>query len=310
MGVTSDGATRWAVILAGGDGARLRSLTERISGDGRPKQFCPVLGSATLLEATRRRVALGISPHRTLVVVTRPHEPFYAPLLADVWTRQLVVQPENRGTAPAILYALLRLATTGPADPVVIVPSDHYVSDDAAFMAHVDDALDAVTARPELVVLLGASPEGAQEEYGWIEPAEPLPGWSGGPLHRVRRFWEKPSRALAHTLRARGALWNTFVMAARVATLIRAIRDTVPALYQAFGRVRPLLHTGHEADAIGALYRELAPVDFSREVLAAPGVPLTVLPVRSVWWNDLGTPDRVLATARRVAAVGVTSGAA
>ena len=96
MGVTGDGATRWAVILAGGDGARLRSLTERISGHGRPKQFCPVLGSETLLEATRRRVALGISPHRTLVVVTRPHEPFYAPLLADVWTRQLVVQPENR----------------------------------------------------------------------------------------------------------------------------------------------------------------------------------------------------------------------
>ena len=106
----------WGVILAGGDGVRLRSLTRRITGDERPKQFCPILGHETLLNQTRRRTALTVSPDRTLVVVTRAHERFYTPVLAGPLSSSLVVQPENRGTAPAILYALHRLAPmTGTA---------------------------------------------------------------------------------------------------------------------------------------------------------------------------------------------------
>src|SRR5437016_8599056 len=101
--------SRWALILAGGDGRRLRPLTRQIAGDDRPKQFCPVLGGETLLEQTRRRVAALAPSERVLVVVVRAHERFYAPLLADVPSRCVVIQPENRGTAPAILYGLLRL---------------------------------------------------------------------------------------------------------------------------------------------------------------------------------------------------------
>ena len=62
-----------AIILAGGDGLRLRSLTRAIAGDDRPKQFCPLLGDETLLAQTRRRVGMLVAPARTLTVVTRPH---------------------------------------------------------------------------------------------------------------------------------------------------------------------------------------------------------------------------------------------
>ena len=51
---------RWAIILAGGDGMRLRSLTRTSAGDERPKQFCSILGEETLLEQTRRRAALTV----------------------------------------------------------------------------------------------------------------------------------------------------------------------------------------------------------------------------------------------------------
>src|SRR5437773_2955466 len=146
--------SRWALILAGGDGRRLRPLTRQIAGDDRPKQFCPVLGGETLLEQTRRRVAALAPSERVLVVVVRAHERFYAPLLADVPSRCVVIQPENRGTAPAILYGLLRLTAMTPVAPVALFPSDHYVSDDAAFIAHVEGATEAVRARPDLVVLL------------------------------------------------------------------------------------------------------------------------------------------------------------
>ena len=61
----------WAVILAGGDGTRLRALTHRISGDDRRKLFCPVLGDDTLLDQTRHRVARLVEPDRTLFLLTR-----------------------------------------------------------------------------------------------------------------------------------------------------------------------------------------------------------------------------------------------
>jgi mannose-1-phosphate guanylyltransferase len=100
---------RGAVIRAGGEGARLRSLTHHIMGHALPKQFCPMAIDETLLEQTRSRVALAVSPQSTIIVVTRLLEPHYVHLLNDTHRSRVVAQPRNRETAPAILYALLRV---------------------------------------------------------------------------------------------------------------------------------------------------------------------------------------------------------
>src|SRR5918996_631440 len=96
-------SAKWAVILAGGDGTRLQSMTRAITGDNRPKQFVPVIGRTTLLDQTRRRVALSIEPSRTLIVVTQKHRRFYESLAEEIPAALLLEQPMNRGTAPAIL---------------------------------------------------------------------------------------------------------------------------------------------------------------------------------------------------------------
>jgi mannose-1-phosphate guanylyltransferase len=288
----------WGVILAGGDGVRLRSMTRRIAGDDRPKQFCPLVTEETLLAQTRRRVALAVPAHRTLVVVNRAHERFYTPLLADLRTRLLVAQPENRGTAPAILYALLVLAARQAAsDAVVFYPSDHFVSDDSAFSGQIEEALVGTARRPDLVTLLGIAPDRAEPGYGWIEPGEPV---AGAPSHRqVRRFWEKPAMADAERFRVQGWLWNSFVMVGRASTLLALIRLTAPDLYRSFAEVAGTLGTLGETPALERLYCGLPSVDFSQQVLSARPERLAVLPVRGVHWNDLGEPERVLATRRR-----------
>lgn len=298
--VESLSPSRWGLILAGGDGVRLRPLTRRIAGDERPKQFCRVLSRETLVEETLRRAAMLIAPDRILAAVVRTHERFYAPLLTGISSRCLLIQPANRGSAPAILYGLLRLRTLAPIGPLAIFPSDHYVSDDPAFMAHVKGAFDVVLARPDLVVLLGIAPDTDEVDYGWIEPADLISGPWRWPVFGVRRFWEKPARAIAERLRAHGGLWNSFVIVAYPSTLFSGMRRAVPGLVAAFAGVDSRLNTPWEEDGLRRLYSRLPSTDFSKEVLTMCPAKLAVLPLNGVGWNDLGEPRRVMTTLARI----------
>jgi mannose-1-phosphate guanylyltransferase len=297
-GVSSGGdPQRWGLILAGGEGVRLRPLTRAIAGEERPKQFCAVVGLETLLEGTRRRAALAISPARTLVALTRRHAQFYRPLIGGMPRHCALVQPEDRGTAPAIVYALRRIATMASQPAVAILPSDHYVSDDRAFMSHVGAAFEAVRRRPDLVVLLGIVPDRAETDYGWIEPSAPIPGTG---LLRVARFSEKPTPTLAETLFARGCLWNSFVIVAHVAALLGLVRRATAELDSAFAAIAPVLGSPGESSAVRDLYGRLKPSSFSADVLAACPSNLAVLPVTGVQWSDWGHPARILSTLARL----------
>src|SRR5262249_14977629 len=142
-------APPWALILAGGDGTRLRALTRQIAGDPRPKQFCPLLDGETLLDRTRRRVGLFTRPGRQGVIVVEPHEACFRPLVRDLAPDRLVIQPSNRGTVAGLLYPLLRVADLAGDVPLAVFPSDHFVDNDAAFVAAVSGAADALAGHPD-----------------------------------------------------------------------------------------------------------------------------------------------------------------
>ena len=287
---------RWAVILAGGDGTRLQSMTRTITGDERPKQFVPVIGGSSLLDQTRRRTARSVMPNQTFIVVTRKHRRFYESLAQEISPGLLIEQPDNKGTAPAILYALLRVATRSPQAVVALFPSDHYFADDEEFMAHIDTAFDAVELRPETVTLLGITPTSAEKEYGWIEPQRSVLGQAVRSITRVRRFWEKPSATLATSLLERGCLWNSFVMVGRVDALLKMTHAALPELFARFSALTPTFETQREQRALTNLYSKIHDTNFSHEVLAARPQDLTVMRVGDVGWSDLGEPSRVLAT--------------
>jgi mannose-1-phosphate guanylyltransferase len=287
---------RAAIILAGGEGSRLRSLTRRITGQDVPKQFCAVLGEESLLEQTLRRVSLGIERRLTLVAVTRDHERFYSRVLAGLPAQNLVVQPQNRGTAPAILYSLLELAEMAPHAKVAIFPSDHFVGDDPEFMRHVEVAFGATWRRPELTVLLGIAPQWPETAYGWIEPGAAV---AGTPVLTVRRFWEKPQAEVAGELLGRGCLWNSFVMVGQLSTLLGLFLIALPEMYLSFKKLRSVFDTSFEEKSVERLYEGLRSTSFSDRVLAQCPVNLSVLPVRGIEWSDLGEPRRVMDTIAR-----------
>ena len=286
----------WAVILAGGDGTRLQSMTRAITGDNRPKQFVPVIGGSTLLNQTRQRVALSIEPSRTLIVVTQKHRRFYEPLARELSPGLLLEQPLNKGTAPAILYALLHVATRSPKAVVALFPSDHYFADDEAFMSHIDVAIDAVRVQPETVMLLGITPTAPETEYGWIEPQPSIIASAEKSITRVRKFWEKPSLNLATSLMERGCLWNSFVMVGRVDALLKMTRAALPEIYAAFAAIKPTA----QHQTLAGLYSQIEDSNFSHQVLAVRPEDLMVMRVGDVGWSDLGEPNRVLSTLARI----------
>ncbi len=284
---------RWAIILAGGEGERLSSLTQRIAGDGRPKQFCSVLGDSSLIEQTRRRVCLSVTDDQIMVVVNRAHERYYGPLLGDMRRQNLVIQPGNRGTGAAILYSLLRLAKLDPTGYVALFPSDHFISDERHFMRHVDLAFQVVRSRPELTVLLGIAADSAETAYGWVKPGQPI-ATTRASVFDVHQFWEKPSAETAKRLLDRAWLWNSFIMVARLSTLLGMVMLTVPDLYRAFARVSSSLLTSAEERTVENLYAAIEATDFSQDVLVRRPINLAVLPVRGCHWSDLGEPARVI----------------
>lgn len=286
---------RWGIVLAGGDGTRLRSLTKLISGDDRPKQFSRILGEESLLERTIKRVEIGIPNENILISLTRSHETFYGSLYRKFNKEQLIIQPANLGTAPAILYALLRIANIDTEASVAFFPSDHYLSDDRAFMDQVNAAFEVVGTELGKVVLLGITPEHPETEYGWIEPFLLSSNKETDSVRRVMRFWEKPSKDLAIQLMSKGCLWNSFVMAGRVSTFLNMMRRSLPDLYYEFQLIRNIIAPS-EVGAIDSLYEKLTPTNFSHRVLEACAEDLMVLKVRNVDWSDLGEPRRVLST--------------
>ncbi len=290
---------RCAVIMAGGDGARLAPLTRAITGTDAPKQFCALLGSEALLTDTRRRARLAISTDDTMLVVSRKHEQFYAPLVNDVPARNLVVQPSNRGTAPALLYALLRIAADGRDASIAVMPSDHFLSNEREFMRHVGAAFDIVARRPELTVMLGMAALAPETSYGWIEPGPAMISGSFA-ISSVRNFVAAPKHEAAIDLMRRGSLWNSCVIVARLSTLLALIMMAEPELYLDFAAARHLLGTAAEREAVERLY-DAAPVrSFAYDVLASCPVNLAVMPVRGVAFTDLGETCRVLDAARRI----------
>ena len=235
-----ESGTLWSIILAGGEGMRLRPLVERIHADGRPKQFAVLVGSKSLLRHTLDRSARLVPPERTVVVTTRSHESFFAGELWGEVPPRVLVQPSDRGTAAGVLLPAHRIARIDPDAYAIVLPSDHYVGDDAVFMTHVERLAAAAYRHPMRILLAGARPDGPDTGYGWIQPGVALEKAPVGGLNRIDRFLEKPTEDDARVCMARGGLWNTFVMAARVRTdrTPEDLLDLCLAVERDHGRVR------------------------------------------------------------------------
>jgi mannose-1-phosphate guanylyltransferase len=290
----------WAVVLAGGDGGRLREITTTAAGEVVPKQFCSLLRETCLLEdAIKRAQAVAISQH-ICSVVAEQHRRWWSSALKTLPPQNIFVQPDNRGTAHGILLALLQIERRAANSVVVLLPADHYLTDETTMARSLRTAANLAADNESLVYLLGAEPDHPDQELGYVVPSAQRRDAAAG----VVRFAEKPTTEKARALIREGALWNTFIIAGSLRALLSLFEghfvSTVRAMRHALD---PVKSEFIGPVALELLYADLESHDFSRDVLERHEQMLQVLRVPSCGWTDLGTPKRVEETIRSLARV-------
>ena len=129
--MSGEGEHVWCVVLAGGEGTRLRALTTRSCGTPVPKQFCSLQGGRTLLEDAVARAAQVVDSDHICAIVAQQHREWWTHALRDMPRENVIVQPRNKGTAIGVLYSLLHILARDPDARVLLLPADHYVRDEA-----------------------------------------------------------------------------------------------------------------------------------------------------------------------------------
>ncbi|HEX7375159.1 MAG TPA: sugar phosphate nucleotidyltransferase [Steroidobacteraceae bacterium] len=287
-------ANPWAIVLAAGEGRRLSSLTTA-NGVAVPKQFCSLNGGPSLLQEALERAGRVAPPRRVCTIVAAQHRRWWSAPLAALPAENVIVQPENRGTAIGVLLPLLRLELRDPRGRVVLLPADHHVRDEDTLARTLRDASRQLRHDTGDLLLLGIEPDEADPELGYIVPAA-----EAGEIRAVDRFVEKPVAALATDLVAQGAVWNSFIIVAQLQAMLRLYERRLPELVTELRRaVRRDAVTGTLAE-VASYYADLPMLDFSRDVLEGQEDHLRVVTVPSCGWSDLGTPHRVAAALRRI----------
>jgi len=287
-------ARRWVIILAGGEGERMQSLVQTLVGTRRPKQYCAFDGERTMLERTHDRAVCLVRPDRIVTVIGSGHSRYLRGPLPGL----IVEQPANRDTAPGIFFPAAYIHAADPEATVVIMPSDHHIAPVGPFLAFAQRAACLAEEMDDKLILLGAVPNEAQTDYGWIEPAATSRKPARDTARQVVRFHEKPSEVLAKSCFERGFLWNTMVMAVKSKLLWTLGARFLPDTTRRFEPFIEALRAGDGRARVDDLYRDMTAANFSRDILERGPEQAVVLPMEGVHWNDWGRPERLAESLR------------
>ncbi len=285
----------WAVVLAGGEGTRLRKITTNRQGIVIPKQYCSLERSSCLLQDALKRAGSVAMPSHVCTVVAAQHRQWWASAVSGLNKMNVFVQPHNKGTAFGILLALLSLEKRNPDATLILLPADHYFRDEESITRVLRIAANLAGANASATYLLGADPESPDSELGYILPADkvvekPAP---------ISGFIEKPNQEWARELISLGALWNLFILVGSVKALLQLFAEERA---DAVCEMREILRSdaAGQAESLRHFYDRIEPIDFSQDILELQANRLQVLRVPDCGWTDLGTPKRVEATVRRL----------
>jgi mannose-1-phosphate guanylyltransferase len=222
------------VILAGGSGERFWPLSRK----SKPKQFLTLDDTGrSLLQATADRLELLRGDDEALMVVTgTDYRTQVLDQLPELPIEHLIVEPVARDTAPAVLYAALRVAQESPDAVMGVFPADHRVADVPAYLRVLGQAIE-VAQRTGHLLTVGVTPTFPATGYGYIKQGQLLDQSGEFPVYQVDRFAEKPDQQTAQTFLDEGGYsWNSGMFVWKVQAILAAFEQYQPAMYQALSQ--------------------------------------------------------------------------
>ncbi len=234
-------STVYPVILCGGSGTRLWPLSRK----SYPKQFVPLIGETSLLQQCAERLkGPADTPYAKPLILTNEAFRFIVPeqlMAIGVDSGPILIEPEGRNTAPAVLAAALHLSSIDPDAMMLVAASDHVIPDSPAFHAAVAEGVRTIAERGDLVTF-GITPDRPETGYGYLKLRQ-APDASGASVP-LDRFVEKPDLENAKAMVAEGSyLWNSGIF-------LFAVRDILTAFNQhAQGLVAPVQKAVEQAQS-------------------------------------------------------------
>lgn len=268
------------VILSGGSGTRLWPM----STPERPKQMLALTAEETMLQLTAKR-AVGERFAAPIVVANARHADMVEEQLAAVEAsaQALILEPMGRNTAPAI--ALAAIAAGGGSDALLVMPSDHVITDVSAFHDAIHAAMPLVAEG--WLVTFGIDPHAPETGYGWIHIGAEI---SNG-VHRVAKFVEKPPRDRAEAMLAAGDhAWNGGIFLFRADIYLGALAAHAPEMLVACRQAMEKARTENrrvfpDMDAFAA-----SPAESIDVAVMEKADHVAVVPV-DMGWSDVGSWD-------------------
>lgn len=275
----------YGLILAGGRGTRFWPRSRK----ARAKQVLPFLTEKTLIQETVERLAPLLPPERIWVLTNDHLRDEIVRQLPGVPADQIIAEPAQRNTAPAIGLAAEILRSRDPEAVLGVFPSDHLISDEARYLELVRPAFEA--AEQGNIAVLGIAPRWAETGYGYVEFDPTVQRGSTTP-RRVHSFREKPKAPQAEEYVKDGRFyWNAGMFFWKVETVLSALREHLPKTATLLASL-PDFDSPEFAAALQTTYPKSEDISIDFAVLEKANNVVGIA-ADEIGWNDLGSWNAV-----------------
>ncbi len=272
----------YCVIMAGGKGERFWPLSTRTT----PKPFLSLIGDKTMIQMTMERVRYLAPEERTFIVLGEDHLEIAKRQLAQLPDEHFIVEPAGRDTAPCIGFTAMAMRALDPEAVMVVLPADHYIPDQDAFVKTIWQAIEIARSGDHLVTI-GIKPTRPETGYGYIHAFEEAQLEQGSRCFKVNRFVEKPNAPTAVDYLADGRYyWNSGVFVWKAQTVLEGMGQHMPALYEGLMKIDQAI-IENEDEKIDEIFKgfESQSIDYGLMEKAD-----NVLMIRANFgWDDVGT---------------------
>lgn len=277
----------YGLIMAGGIGSRFWPKS-RI---GRPKQFLEFFGSQSLIQTTINRIRPLIPPERIIVSTNSDYAALVKEQIPDIPDENIIGEPVAKNTGPCIAFAAALIRERDPDATMVVLPSDHFIRNEKAFLEDLENCVTLANEKEELVTI-GIPPTRPETGYGYIQYVDKESvSNTVEESYVVKTFAEKPDLDTAlKFLQSGDFLWNSGMFIWKAKSILKEIKEHLPVLFHQVEIFQKSLSENEgkiDQKTLEKVYNSCFSVSIDYGIMEKSGRVLVLL--SHFDWSDLGS---------------------